>query len=619
MTRDPAPSRSTPQPADRGRPASGGAAARAARAWLDRQRTGLLWRLLRDSAWEHRWSYAAALALMAVVAGMGGAIALTVETVTGEVFFERQADMLPAIAGWVAVVFVLRGLAMYGQSVILNRVGNRIVAGLQTRVYAHLLAQGLVLRGEGEGTGDLATRMTHNALAARQALQLLATRLGVDLMSVLVFVGIMVWQDWRLALVALVGLPAILGGVSALVARVKRVARREVTLHGRIVAATAESVAGARVIGAFGLEPAMRARMGEAVDGVRRQADRLGVLRGLVNPLMETAAGLAAAGVILYGGWRVTSGALEVGTFFSFIAALMMAGDPARRLAQLHVALRQHLAGVGFLYELLDGDRRPPEPAGAPPLAPGPGEIRFEGVSFAYPGTAERAVRDLGFTAPAGRITALVGPSGSGKSTVLGLVERFFDPDAGRVTIDGQDIRTVSLASLRARMALVTQDTFLFDMTAAENIGLGRPGATRAEIEAAARAARADGFVSALPQGYDTPLGEGGARLSGGQRARIAIARAVLRDAPILLLDEATASLDAETEAEVQAALERLAAGRTVIVIAHRLATVRRAHHIVVIDRGSVIETGSHDTLRARGGLYARLSALQFETREERA
>jgi ATP-binding cassette subfamily B protein len=407
--------------------------------------------------------------------------------------------------------------------------------------------------------------------------------------------------------------------VSALVARVRRIARREVTLYGRIVAATAETVAGARVVKAFGLEPRMEARMDEAVDGVRAQADRIAVLRGLVNPLMETTAGLAAAGVILYGGWRVVGGTLEVGTFFSFVTALMMAGDPARRLAQLNVALRQHLAGVGFLYELLDEDRRPAEPEGAPPLALDTGELRLEGVSYTYPGAEAPALRQLSFTAPGGRTTALVGPSGGGKSTVLGLVERFFDPDAGRVLVDGQDIRGISLASLRAQLALVTQDTFLFDATVAENISFGRAGASRAEIEAAARAARADGFVSALPRGYDTPLGEGGARLSGGQRARIAIARALLRDAPILLLDEATASLDAGTEAELQAAVERLLEGRTAIVIAHRLATVRRAHHIVVIDEGAVVESGRHDTLRRAGGLYARLAALQCETREERA
>ncbi len=572
---------------------------------------GVLRRLVVDTAWPHRRAYALAFVLMAVVAAMGGAVALTVETVTDEVFFQKNAELLPMLALWVAGIFVLRGAAMYGQAVILGRIGNRVVADLQGRVYGHLLRHGLPRDAGAETSGDLATRMTHNALAARQALQILATRLGVDLLTVLVLLGVMLWQDWRLTLIALIGLPAILGGVAALVRRVKKIARREVTLHARIVSAMNETFAGREIVRVFRLERPMAERMGAAVEGVRVQADRLTVLRGLVNPLMETTAGLAAAGVILYGGWRVVNEGMEVGTFFSFLTALMMAGDPARRLAQLNVALRQHLAAVTFLYDLLDADEAPPEAAGAAPLRIGAGEVRFEAVAFAYEGGERPALDGLSFTAPGGKVTALVGPSGGGKSTALALLPRLHDPDRGRVLIDGQDIRAVTLDSLRAPMALVTQATVLFDATVAENVALGRPGASRAEIEAAARAAEADGFVRALPQGYDTPLGEGGARLSGGQRQRLAIARAMLSDARIILLDEATAALDAETEALVQAAIGRLVAGRTVIVVAHRLATIARADHIVVIEKGRAVEQGSHRDLAARGGLYARLSALQ--------
>ncbi len=584
-------------------------------AWLARLRRGILWRLIADSAWEHRRAYLLALSLMAIVAAMGGAVALMVETVTDNLFFAQRGESLAIVAAWVAGIFVIRGAAMYGQAVILGRIGNRIVAGLQARVYAHLLAHGLPRAGGTESSGDLATRMTHNALAARQALQLLATRLGTDLLTVLVLVGVMLWQDWRLTLVALVGLPAIVGGVAALVHRVKKIARAEVALHGRIIAAMNETFRGAQIVRAFRLEPRMTERMGGAVEGVRAQADRIAVLRGLVNPLMETTAGLAAAGVILYGGWRVIHEDLAVGTFFSFVTALMMAGDPARRLAQLNVALRQHLAGVRFLYDLLDSDHRPPERPDAPPLTVSKGEIRFERVTFSYPDTADPALADLSFTAPGGQMTALVGPSGGGKSTALALIERFHDPDAGQIMIDGQDIRQVSLASLRDHMALVTQDTLLFDATIGENIALGRTGAHRAEIETAAREAEAHGFISRLPAGYDTPLGEDGARLSGGQRQRIAIARAMLRDAPILLLDEATASLDAQTEALVQAALARLVAGRTVLVIAHRLATIARADHIVVIAKGAAVEQGRHRELLARGGAYSRLVALETDAR----
>ncbi|MEM9147921.1 MAG: ABC transporter ATP-binding protein [Pseudomonadota bacterium] len=579
---------------------------------VDPARSGLLWRLVADTAWEHRRAYAAALALMAVVAAMGGAIALTVETVTDEVFFSQRAEVLPLVAGAVALIFFTRGVAMFGQAVILGRIGNRIVAGLQARLYAHMLAEGLAFEGREESTGDLATRMTHNALAARQALQLLATRLGVDLMSLLVLLGVMLWQDWRLTLVALIGLPAILGGTAALVSRVRKVARREVQLYARIVQAMAETAAGARVVQAFGLEDRMAERMGTAIRGTRKQADRIALLKGLVNPLMETTAGIAAAGVILYGGWRVVHQGMEIGVFFSFLTALMMAGDPARRLAQLNVALRQHLAGVRFLYDLLDTKSPVREAEGAPDLVVRAGAVTFEAVAFTHPQAERTAVAGLSFRAEGGRTTALVGPSGGGKSTALALIERFHDPDQGRILIDGQDIRSVSLASLRASLAMVSQETFLFDATVAENIAMGRPGASPAAVREAARAAEAHGFIKGLPAGYDTPLGEGGGRLSGGQRQRIAIARAVLRDAPILLLDEATAALDAETEAAVQVALERLAKGRTVLVIAHRLATVRQADQLLVLDQGRVVEAGSHASLSRANGLYARLAALQF-------
>ncbi|MCL5777637.1 ABC transporter ATP-binding protein/permease [Limibaculum sp. FT325] len=578
--------------------------------------TRLIARLIAETAWAHRRGYALALGLMAVTGAMGAAIALLMEDVMQDVFVERRAETVPAIAAVVLAVFLIRGASTFGSQVILTRIGNRIVATLQNRVFSHVMAQGMAFHA-GETTGDLTTRISMNAAQARAALQLIAQRLGADLFALLALVGVMLWQDLALSALSLIGLPAVLGGVGWLVGRVRKLARAEVTLHGRVLSLMAESVAGARVIRAFGLEDIMRGRMDRAVADVRDRSDRIAVFQGLVVPLMETMAGIAGAAVILYGGLRVIGGTMEAGTFFSFVTALFMAADPARRLAQLNVALRQQLAGVEAIYALLDTRAEIPELPGAPALVVPRGEIAFRDVRFAYGGVP--ALDGIDFTARAGKVTALVGPSGAGKSTVLALAERFFDPDSGRIEIDGQEIRTVSLASLRASMALVTQETFLFDATVAENIAYGRPGATRAEIEAAAAEANAAGFIADLPQGYDTAVGEGGGRLSGGQRQRIAIARAILRDAPILLLDEATSALDAESEAHVSEALARLMKGRTTIVIAHRLATVRRAHHIVVIDTGRVVEEGTHDILTGRGGLYARLAELQFGPQKERA
>ena len=589
------------------------------------RRAGLLFRLVSENAWAHRRGYAIALVLMALVAATGGAVALVMERVMDDVFIERRPGMVAVIAAWVLVIFLVRGGSAYGQTVLLGRIGNRIVARLQARIYDHVLAQGMAFHAR-ENTGELTTRITINCTAARQALDLVATRLGADLMSVVVLVSVMLWQDLTMALIALVGLPAVLGGVAALVRRVRKLSRDEVTLQARVVGAMNETIRGARIIKAFRLEDAMRGRMGAAVEGVRERADRIAVLRGLVSPLMEAVAGIAAASVILYGGWRVIDGTMAVGTFFSFVTALFLCADPARRLAQLNVQLRQHLAGVEAVYALLDTRTEIEDAPDAAGLTVTQGEISFEDVHFDY-GSARGprggntpALRGLTLTARPGEVTALVGPSGAGKSTVLALLERFHDADRGLITIDGQDISKVTLASLRRQIALVTQETFLFDATVAENIAFGRhPDATRAEIEAAAREANADGFIAALEQGYDTPLGEGGARLSGGQRQRIAIARAMLRDAPVLLLDEATSALDAEAEERVIEALERLMAGRTTIVIAHRLATVRRAHRICVMEDGRVVEAGTHDILVAKGGLYARLAALQFGPAEERA
>lgn len=579
---------------------------------LGQNNAGLLYRLIIENAWQFRWHYLAAVILMSVIAAAAAGIALTIEFATDRVFVDQKPEFVVLVAIWIALIFIARGAAMFGQMAILARVGNRIVAGLQRRLYDHVLAQGIAFISE-QGPGELATRITHNANAAREALQLVATRLGVDLFSTLSLIAVMLYQDWRMALLAALGLPPVFGGMALIVSRVKRLARAQVQIYARILGTMAETISGARVIKAFGLEEVMRKRMTDAILGAQEKSDRLAIMGALVNPLTEATAGLAAGAVILLGGWRVVHSGLEVGQLLSFLTALLLVGDPARRLAQLNVQLRQHMAGVEFIFEVLDHHVTLAEHPDARPLAIGSGEVDLQDVRFSYEARGKgAALNGMSFTAPGGKVTALVGPSGGGKSTVLALLERFYDVGSGAITIDGQDVRDVTLASLRANMALVTQETFLFDGTAAENIGFGRQNASREEIEQAARQANAHDFIMQLEHGYDTALGEAGHRLSGGQRQRIAIARAMLRDAPILLLDEATSALDAETERVVQEALTRLMQGRTTIVIAHRLATVRAADRICVIEGGKVVELGTHEALVREQGLYARLAALQF-------
>jgi subfamily B ATP-binding cassette protein MsbA len=327
--------------------------------------------------------------------------------------------------------------------------------------------------------------------------------------------------------------------------------------------------------------------------------------------MMEALGGAAIAAVILYGGHQVIAGVRTPGALFSFITALLLAYQPLKNLANLNASLQEGLAAAERVFEVLDIEPTIHDKRGARPLRITGGEIRFEGVSFSYaPGTG--ALDGVSMTVPAGRTVALVGPSGAGKSTILNLIPRFFDVGEGRITIDGQDVRSVTLASLRGSIALVSQEVSLFDDTVRANIAYGRFGASEAEIVAAAQAAGASGFIDEFPDGYDTLVGEQGVRLSGGQRQRIAIARAMLKDAPILLLDEATSALDSESERQVQAALRALMRGRTTVVIAHRLSTVQGADLICVIDRGRIVEIGRHEELLGASGLYSRLHAMQF-------
>ncbi len=571
--------------------------------------SGVVLRLMSENLRVYARGYAIAFAFMAASAAATAAAAWLMRDIINGIFVDRRGDLVAPIAGAVVAVFAVKGAAMYGQSAMLASIGASIVARIQMRIIDRVLAQGVAFYDR-EATGQLTTRLSYNADSAREVINTLTTALGRDALTVVALVAVMLAQNAELALVALIFAPPAIVAVGRLVRRVRKLAAQEFASLARVVEVMNETARGVRVIKAFGLEPVMRERLEAAVEDVRRRATRIAKLGALSTPITEALGGLAIAAVILYAGRQVVSGQSDPGAFFSFVTALLLAADPAKRVARLRVTLQSRIVGVRLLYELLDAPVTLAEAPDAQPLRLERGRVAFRDVRFAYSGAP--VLEGLSFEAEPGGLTALVGPSGAGKSTVFSLIARFYDADAGAIEIDGQDIRGLTLGSLRGAVALVGQDAFLFAGSIRQNIRLGRADASDAEIEAAARDANVLDFAAALPDGLDAEVGEAGGRLSGGQRQRVAIARAMLRGAPILLLDEATSALDAESEAKVQEALERLMEGRTTLAIAHRLATIQRARRIVVLQGGRVVEQGDHPGLLAAGGLYARLHALQF-------
>lgn len=573
---------------------------------------GRLWRsFVRPYA---AWLVGAVIASAVVAAATAGS-AWLMDPVVNKVFVERDRDMLWLIGGGVLAIFVVKSTAAYLQETVLAFVGQRIVADVQDRLFVHLLGQDVALF-QSRQTGTLVSHFTFDVQALRQAVSTALVGLGRDGLSIVFLAAVMVYQDWLLSLIALVVAPISVAPIQRLGKRMRRASGEAQQRMGELTTLLGQAFQGIRVIKAYGMEAAERRRVGVVVEALFRIAYRQGRVRAAVQPIIDVLGGLAVAGVIVYGGLRVIEGVTTPGAFFSFIAAVLMAYQPLRGIGKINTTMQEGLAAAERLFALLDRQPAIADAPGAAALARAPAAVAFDAVTFRYSDGTE-ALAGLTMTAPAGKVTALVGPSGAGKSTVLQLIPRFYDVQEGTVRIDGRDLRDLTVASLRAAIAVVSQEVVLFDDTVAENIRYGRPTASDTEVRAAAEAAAAHGFISEMPDGYATPVGEHGLKLSGGQRQRIAIARAILKDAPILLLDEATSALDTESERQIQRALARLMVGRTTIVIAHRLSTVQNADVIHAFERGRVVESGSHGELLARGGLYARLHALQFRDVEQ--
>ena len=575
----------------------------------------VLKRVIAENGRDHVRSYAFAISCLVMVALSTAFTAWIMEKVVNEAFANKRADIVWLICGSILAAFVLRGFATYGQAVTLSKIGNNIVARYQRRIYSHLMSLSVGFFAEAR-SAHLAAQISQNINGVRDVLNLTVTSTARDLLTLVALIGVMVTKDWVLSLIVFAVAPPLLYALRYVSKRLRAATREAVEQNSRVLGAMQETIQGIAVVKAFTMEGELDSKVSRIIKAAEGRANRIARLSERTSPLTETFAGFAISSVLAYAAFRSIYDNVPPGAFFAFVTALLMAYDPARRLAKLQVQLDRAVVNAQMIYALLDMQPAQREMVGAKDLVVDKARVELKNVVFSY-GSGSPILRGVDLVAEGGQTTALVGPSGAGKSTIISLIPRFYDPAEGAILIDGQNIAEVTKSSLRHQLAYVSQQPYLFEGTIRDNIRYGRPEATDAEVEEAARLAYAHDFILAQPLGYETPVGENGMSLSGGQRQRLSIARALVRNAPILLLDEATSALDNESEAAVQKALDTAMRGRTVIVIAHRLSTVVKADKIIVMHEGRVMEEGTHEVLAQRkDGLYARLNNLQLPVKD---
>jgi len=560
---------------------------------------------LRPYVWPHE---VVAVACMLAFSGVESSIPFLAKYTFDQVFTQQHPEALPlAVVGVLAAAF-LRGGLDFGAGYLTDWIGQRVVTDLRNQLTSHMQRLDVTYFNR-RRAGQIVSRVTQDVSMVSSLVTDAVTSVFQDITRLIGLVAVAVYMDAVLALLAVCLFPIAALPLWYFSKRLRQTSRRMRENVGRLNAMLHENVQGNRVVKAFGQEGYEQHRFVEHNERLFRLFMRLSLLRAL--PITEVLAGIAVAGIIWYGGTSVMSGARTQGAFIGFIITLFLLYEPFKKLVRTNNTIQQGLAGAERVFELLDTPPQIVDRPGAAALDGVREAIEFDDVGFAYePG--EPVLRHIDLRIPVGQVVALVGMSGGGKSTLADLIPRFYDVTDGRITIDGRDIRDVTLTSLRGNIAVVTQFTFLFNDTIRANIAYGEPAVAMDEVVAAARAANAHEFIVEMPRGYETQIGDLGVRLSGGQRQRLAIARALLRNAPILILDEATSALDTESEGLVQEALERLMANRTTLVVAHRLSTIRRADRIVVLVRGRVVESGTHEELLARGAEYRKLYELQF-------
>ncbi len=563
-------------------------------------------RIIRDYVAPHKKSVALATFFMILSAALTASFALMIEPIIDDVLTAGELSRVWLLGGGIFAIFVVRGLATYEHTVIMNKVGQWIVASIQQDLFSRFLGLDLKFFHENP-TGQLISRVVNDVNVMRATVTDGITGLAKNLLTLLFLVGVMFYQDWLLSALTFLIFPFTALFVAWVGRRLRKMSGRIQEDMAKLSDMLSQVFQGVRLVKAYGMEDHERKRTGGAIEKVRDLVIKSVRINNLSTPVNETLVGIVVFAIIVYGGYKVAAGESTAGELLSFITAFSMSYEPMKRLAKLYSTFQIGMGAADRVFDMMDLSPSIKECVNPKIVTYEKPDISFEAVEFLYDGQDKKALGGVSFTMFGGTVTALVGPSGSGKTTIMNMMPRFFDPTAGRILIENDDIKDLSLESLRQNIALVSQDITIFDDTVWANIGYGRKGAYQDEIIKAAIAAEADDFIRRLPQGYDTRLGEEGVKLSGGQRQRIAIARAIIRNAPILLLDEATSALDNEAERAIQATLAELQKGRTTLVIAHRLSTVQSADQILVLEQGRIVERGQHDDLLNLNSVYSRI------------
>ncbi len=554
--------------------------------------------------------FVAAMICMIAVAGSSAATAFLVKPVLDDIFFNKDRNMLLIIPFGVLIIFFIRGVGAFGQQYFMNYVGQSIIRRLRNMLYNRIQDLPLTFFHE-EKTGVLMSRITNDVNIIRMMVSTSATSVLRDVFTVIGLSCVIFYRDWKMALGAIIILPIAFYPITYFGRKIRRVSTGCQEAMADLNSFLHETFSGNKIVKAFGMEEYEKKRFAKKTLNLFRLEMKQVAVDALSSPVMDFLAGVGIAFIIWYGGSRVIQGSSTAGTFFSFMTAVLMLYDPVKKLSNVNNTIQQGLAATDRVFDIIERKSDIKDPENPVVIKDSPHNVVFENVGLTYD-KKTWVLKNINLSVKEGEILALVGMSGGGKTSLVNLIPRFYDVSRGKILIDGIDVRDISISSLRKQIAVVTQETILFDDTVKNNIAYGKPDATPEEIENAAKSAYAHDFIMSFPKGFDTRIGELGNRLSGGEKQRICIARALIKDAPILILDEATSALDTESEMLVQKALENLMKGRTTFVIAHRLSTINYANRIVVIVKGKIVEQGTHKELMGLGREYYKLYQMQF-------